>query len=639
MPRFAGTPVETEATRGPRFRGAAVEADVPRETTRRAPTVAGSTDPTVGMSLGEQFRAGLGRNLTETGAGAYQAGVDLLNAGFAPVRQVLGALGSNVPIAPGVQAEAERLRAEQAERNVTGEPLRRRPAGLAGEFTGAATTLLAPGIALRGTAAGNALLPQTVAGNVRQGAILGAIQPVAEGESRLQSAAVGGLTGGVGAAIPAAGGALYRGVRSALEPLTQRGQESIVGQLLRQSATVPERINVAAPSGIPGVQRTLAEEADDPGIAQLQRQFETPLANQQRANNTARVEAIRGGFRGADQESIAAIESARDEAAERALARLPQVTNEAPRANPFGSLGGVQPQQAQAIDLAPVDRLLASAAEKRSRRPAVASALNYVRDQLRTPVRNAEEAYDVRKTIDDLMNGRLGGDQASSRAARAELMEAKALLDRQMERAYPEWGTYLQGYREASTAADQARVGQRLLEGQGGVPTLDAQGNPLLTPAQLTRGRNADRLVQSATGFPRARAETTLTGEQRTLLSQLAEDADRLRSVENFGRAKGSNTVQNLATQNILSSIAGRSRLGQLATQLQPVQRVAALGERTYGLFGVPERLQQLTVEALENPARARELLARLPAPDRALVSDALTRAGGFVGQMVAAGQ
>ena len=160
---------------------------------------------------------------------------------------------------------------------------------------------------------------------------------------------------------------------------------------------------------MPGVTRTLAEETLDPGIAQLQRQFPAQLADQAMANNAARAQAVRGTFEGADQASIDGIEAARDEAADSALSGLSAVRNTS-QANPFASLGVALPKQSRAIDIEPVDRLLASQIKMASKRPAVQDALRYVQNLTRGGVQDARQAYDVRKTIDDLMNGRLQGD-------------------------------------------------------------------------------------------------------------------------------------------------------------------------------------------------------------------------------------
>lgn len=603
-------------------------------------------NPTEGMGAADRFRAGLGKSMVDTISGARQFATEAVAAPLAAVGNIYGALGMG-GAQEGLQApsrEAARLRSQETERKALDAPLMRTPAGLAGNVTGTALQLIGPGAALRGTKAAPYLLPRTVAGNARQGALLGLIQPVGDEDSRTQNVALGTAAGGVGAAVPALLGAGYRGARSILEPLTQRGQENIIGRLLQASATDASRLATAAPSAVPGVTRTLAEESADPGISQLQRQFSPQLAGQAGANNAARAQAIRRTFEGADDASVAAIESARDKAAGETLRGLRGIRNpppvQTPKAEPdfFAGLGGVRPKPVAAeaaqevITLKPVNSTINALIKKADRRPEVQSALQYVQGLTKKPVRNAEEAYNVRKTIGDLMDGRLGADKASATTARRELMLVRDVLDRQMREAFPEWGSYLQNYKAASRRADQARVGERLLERSRqavdpitGERTMSA--NDLASSAN-----NVEGLVRQATGFRRATPESALTDQQRTLLSYLGDDAGRMAAAQNSGRAVGSDTAQNLATRNILSTLAGGSRLANLATQAQPMQRLAALGEKTYGVLGVPDRLQSVLVEALSDPSRARQILGRLPGPDRRLVEGALSRVGGTLG-------
>jgi hypothetical protein len=592
----------------------------------------------------EEGIIGLGRSLDRTFRGAKQLATDSLGNQSRLAALALRSAGMDSAsnalvrnVSAPLAASSQRQRSEEAASRALESQYD--PGGYvaAGDVLGTIGQIVGPGALLRGTSAAPAFLPRTIGGNMLQGSVLGAMQPVAKDGERGRNALVGTVASGAGAAVPRAAGAAIGAGRAVVAPFTQSGQNRIAAQVIRRSAVDPARLAASAPSPIPGVQRTLAEETLDPGIAQLQRQFPVQLADQQMANNAARVQAVRQTFRGADQASIDGIESARDAAADRAVGGLAGIANSLPEANPFAGLGVRQTTQS-VIDLDPVSRTLGNLIDTQRGRPAVQSTLAYVRDLVKQPVRNAEEAYNVRKTIGDLMEGRIGGELASSKVARAQLMQAREVLDQQMAKAFPGWGAYLQEYRAASTAADQARVGQRFIEGSGVPRGVDqTTGEVMLTPAALMAGRNADRLTQVATGFPRATAETTLTPPQRNLLAQLADEADRIRFTQNAGRAAGSNTAQNLATGNVLQTLSGGNRLANTLLASQPAQRVAGLAERTYGLFGVPERLQSVLADALANPQQAREILAALPASDRSLVTQALARVGGTTGALTPA--
>jgi hypothetical protein len=171
---------------------------------------------------------------------------------------------------------------------------------------------------------------------------------------------------------------------------------------------------------------------------------------------------------------------------------------------------------------------------------------------------------------------------------------------------------------------DQAKVGKSLLGMARQAADPNTSERSLGANALSRAANDPDALVRGATRFSKSSATNTLTPEQASLLRMLGDDASRMDFAATGGRAVGSDTAQNLATRNILSTLAGGSRLANMALQSQPMQRVAALGEKTYGLLGVPDRLQAVMVEALSDPARARQILGRLPGPDRSLVEDAL---------------
>lgn len=589
-------------------------------------------------NFGEDLAAGLGKSVIDPLLGLRQLAVE----------------GAGV-VSDDADRYGQQLRAEQDERARLDVPLMRSPGGVIGHTGGTVAQVIGPGILARGTAAGAALLPRSIAGNTAQGAVIGAVQPVGTEDSRLGNVALGGGAGFGGSTLGAILGGGWRGTRAIVEPFTEAGQERIAARAIQSSAADPSVLLRPDPSRVAGVTRNLAEETADPGVATLQRGVAASdptiggqFAARDAANNAARVQAVQSGFEGADQASIDALELEARKSASRAAQQLRNVVNPAPIPvapvpfNPFGSLGvGAPPaapvaQAAKAIDLQPVDDLLGKLVNARRGNETVQKALQRAQGVIRrTQPRDAKEAWNIRQELDNIIQGT--GDDTSGRAARRELTLAKAAIDRQMTRAFPGWGQFLKDYKGQMARADQARTGQRLLEGSTGTRAFDKDGNPLLTPANLREGRNADRLVAQATGFPRARAERTLTPPQRTLLDDLAEDSDRILAAQNAARGPGSNTAQNLATMNFLRSLAPQSRIAEFVLSTQPAQRLATLGEKGLGVFGIPARLQAVTADLLQNPARAREVLERLPAADRSIVSEALTRTLGAGGALTPA--
>ena len=567
----------------------------------REAVVEEAPDPTGGMSRLDQVRAGYGKSFVDNARGSIQAGLEAVAVPFSNVANIYGLGRKDVARTLNAPArKAAEMRAEETERQKLDAPLMRTGGGVAGNILGTLTQLAGPAYLARGSVAAPAFLPRTTVGNAVQGGVLGAIQPVGTEDSRLANMAVGTAAGGAGAALPQLAGSALRAGRAVVEPITRRGQERIVARAIQRSAADPARLMQATPSAIPGVTRTLAEESADPGIGQLQRQFTTQLADQAASNNAARAAAVRSTFEGADDSSIASIRAGRDAQAGQVL----------------GGLSG-----AAVPDMAPFRQAIESGIAANQGNPAAQRALQEVLSEL-PEIKTAEQAYNVRKYLDFILSKQ--SDKPAAKAASRELQQAKGVLDQEMVKVFPEWGDYLTDYTAQSRRMDQAKVGKSLL----GMARQSADPNTTersLGANALSRAANdPDALVRGATRFNRSTAGNTLTPEQSSLLRMLGDDASRMDYAATGGRATGSDTAQNLATRNILSTLAGGSRLANMALGSQPVQRVAALGEKTYGLLGVPDRLQSVMVEALSDPARAREILGRLPGPDRSLVERAL---------------
>ncbi len=643
---------------------------------------------TDGMGQYKRYLAGVGASGVETWKGLKQAGTDAALRSAALGDTLLGALGMegaqgvvrrnvSAPLARSSRGQM----AETAERRALNADLMSTGAGQFGNIVGTAAQLLTPGLALRGTAAASMALPRTVAGSAVQGGVIGAVQPHAEQGERGRNAAVGTVAGFAGSAIPRAAGTALRTAGAFVKPFTSRGKEAIVGDVIRRSATDVSRVQTANPSRVPGVQRTLAEESADPGIGQLQRQFSTQLADRAAANNAARTEAVRAQFRGADNAAIDGIETARDAAANAAMRKV----NSATGADPSRLLSQIERAQRKlkgrphvAAALEPIKPLLRKEVPLKDRkREALAVMSDYVNkgrkssadfDAARAAMtmirrgdipdvalssKSGQEAlkraaklmerdivpedrvavlYDARKTINDMIGGKYGGEAASAQAATRELMTIRNALDRVIGKAAPEFRPYMTAYKQASTEADQARVGMTLLN--RGKQTADPNTmERVLTPNTLSRAaNNPDELVRSATGFRKDSASRKLTAGQLDLLKALGEDASRMDSAVTAGRAPGSDTAQNLATRNILNTMAGESGLAKWLLGTDAAKHASSVLEKTYGIAGVPQRLQEVLVEALENPQYAREIVGRLPPADRALLESIVGRAGGFAG-------
>jgi hypothetical protein len=201
-------------------------------------------DPTEGMSGFDKFAAGTGKAMVDTWRGA---------------KQLVG-LGNQAEI-----DEAARLDA----------PLMDTGAGIAGNVVGNLATMIGPGAVAGAVGKAASLpklvnaaraftLPTTIKGAAAAGAGFGALQPVAEDDSRAQNMALGAVGGALGNAIPKAIGRVVSPNTSAeVQSLMRAGVTPTPGQILGGTAKALEEKAASVPilgDAIAGSQRRAVEE-------------------------------------------------------------------------------------------------------------------------------------------------------------------------------------------------------------------------------------------------------------------------------------------------------------------------------------------------------------------------------------------
>lgn len=451
------------------------------------------------------------------------------------------------------------------------------------------------------TLAGKAVAGATVGG------LTGAAQFVPEGGSRAVNAAVGASLGAVLPGLLKGVSLTYGGVKTLagrlkdLVPgMTNPARERLAAQLIRESAANSDNLAMAGkqPQFIPGTQQTLAEATNDAGIAGLQRtlasmdpRFNNELTNLAQANNTARVEAIRAGFGGADEASAQAIEAARNQATAPLLAAARKV---------------------KGVDIEPAVKLADRIIKSREGNKTVVGVLSEVRDLLKSPnMDQVQVLHNVRQEIGNILSG-LSPSKEAGKAATRELLAIREALDKQIAKASPEFQKFLKQYAQMSKEAGRVRMGDELL-GKS-FAARDAAGNPILSPAQFARAANdLDRVAKAATGFRKETAQSLMTPEQRTLTEAMRADLDRLARSQTGGKAVGSNTVQNLmGAANVRGTVAGET-VGAMAPGVMGMPlNLLNSARRHYG-----EKTVAIVQEMLLNPQRAQQLLSQYPAAQR----------------------
>lgn len=172
-------------------------------------------NPTEGMSGLDQFRAGVGQSIAQTGRGLGQLGYETVggNPVLGPLNLATGGgvnrLLGREPVGALIQQGVEEGRRLDA-------PLLDTPGGFWGSVTGSVAQMAAaPG-------GGGVGFLAKAPGAAAQGAGFSMLQPVGEGESRLQNTLVGGGLGVVGQGLASGGQRLAQGALARLEPAARR---------------------------------------------------------------------------------------------------------------------------------------------------------------------------------------------------------------------------------------------------------------------------------------------------------------------------------------------------------------------------------------------------------------------------------
>lgn len=573
--------------------------------------------PTDNMSGLDLLRAGFGKSLVDSYYGIQQSAGDNGGPLLALQQGTIGALRGDGFLESGLVAlsklgaERKRLRDEEADRRELNKPLLDTGYGMAGNVLGTIAQILGPGVAARGTAAANALLPSTVRGNALQGLAIGALQPVASENERVGNALLGGVGGGAGAiAAKGAGAALNTG-RNLLARTGLNATDRQAGNVLAREATNPNNLTIT-PSAVPGVQRTLGEASGDSGLMAL----ENTMRSQNRGafepidlrNNAARVQQLQN-IAGTDAD-MAAAEAARTAASEGLR----------DRAFAEGAESLARNQQASALML-PTDTGMSSLRESirgiaRSGAgdPTIQSATTAVSRALDQAGDSVGGLYNTRKYIGKLLNAPATNSGDAS-AAQPQLIRMRELIDQNISARAPSFPEYLDAYRNASKPINRMEVGREVISNaQGKAPAFDVLGNPILTPSGISRATNdLDAIAAKATDFKKARAADILTADDLASLRAIQDDMQRI-AQRNRSAAVGSPTMER-------GSIAERTALQGVAGKLPWVGRLFEHYEQQAN-----QRLSERLAYLMANPSEAQRVLRALPKEDAGVLRKSLNQ-------------
>jgi hypothetical protein len=424
----------------------------------------------------------------------------------------------------------------------------------------------------------------------------------------------------LGGALPAIGGlAGYAGnaAGSLVRPFFKSGQEKIAGNVLRDFAENPLAARTQlANSGeiVAGSMPTTAMSAGDNGIAALSRamqnadpRFAAELATRQTAQNQARTTAIENIAGNTGKIDIA--KSARDAATDPMRESVLMAAGRVPTESILGKLENLiaNPNNAGKLSQQALNEYKASIAKASQDGTIDARAL-----------------YEIRKDINTTLQGKLQGDAGNLRYASTQLKNVKGLIDDAIDMASKKvqgtgtevmpyganistgtipnpvgsqaprasWSDYLKRYTNESIPIGQMEKLDTILK-QAQTGTVDAQGGLILSGAKLNNilKNEGDALRQS------------LSPEQLDVLRRVSADLNAGQIANNTGRAVGSNTLQNMAQNQILTSALGKT-IGGSSPATATIGRLLQL---PYGTAN--KQIQERLGNALLDPKEAARLM------------------------------
>ena len=516
---------------------------------------------TSGMSGGEKFLAGAGKAFADLGRGAGQ---------------LVGLVSRD---------DVAQSRKEDAALMDTG-------AGMAGNIVGNVAAL-APTIAIPGAA--------SIPGAMAIGAGSGLLAPSESTGETLRNV---GLGAGISAGANVAGralGAAYQGAKALAAPLSGRGREMIAARTLQRFSDDPIAAARALDNPevlVPGSMPTVGELTQDAGLAQLQRSVAN-MDPQAVARFSQRAQEQAGARSGVLRNLAGTPE-------QRAAAEAARETNAAARYGAAYDAG---------IDPAALTPEVTGRITDLMQRPSVQSALARAR-QLASEegIQISDDAagsvrglHFVKKALDDEIAsaGKPGGlGPAQQRAVMATRDKLLGVIDE----ISPDYAAARAGYAADSAPINRMDVGNRLYETLR--PALsDYGGVTRESGAQFAKAlRDADLTAARATGFKGSKLAELLTPDQMKSLEGVAKDLARKANSQELGRASGSNTAQNLISQNLLEQIAGPTGLPRGFVDNVLLETTLGRGAN-WALQSAEPRVQQILTEALLDPARASALL------------------------------
>lgn len=402
----------------------------------------------------------------------------------------------------------------------------------------------------------------------------------------------------LGGLSPVAIKPIARGIGSAarglVAPFFESGQSGIAGRTLSAfagNADEAARNMAVAREIVPGSLPTAAEASKDAGIAQLQRS----LANASPKLSDDLTQ------RALDQNS----------ARMAALTRVTGTPDDLLSATARRTAIGEKIYNKAFKHAVPANASLATLAERPSMQAAIKKA-NTIAAESGKPLGNLFDKSGKQASVRGLHYVKLALDDMVDTAplsgiGKSELFQiqkTRAELLKWLQYNSPAYNSARVRFEKASRPIRRMEVGQGIMDRATGSQMRNIRGEFTLSPAQFGQAIKADeKLVKAATGQTANKGiAATMTPKQNAALAGIKADLERSSSGQSLGKAFGSNTAQNLASQDLLREVFGKSVAGSAFAQTltRPISFATKIGE---------EGIRNALARALTDPAYAASLM------------------------------
>lgn len=550
-----------------------------------------SSDPTKGMGGFQKFAAGAVSSFAREARGLEQKSAKIasmhLPGPFGTAQGLAERLRQAITDrTPGViQSDIDEARRLDAPLMKTGEG---QLGAVAGNTALALPTAFIPGA-------------NTYLGSTLIGSALGALEPVATGESQARNTVAGGAGGFLGQLGGRVISSVGSGIKAITEPFYKKGQENIAGRAL--SAFAGNADDAAAKMAtakeiIPGSAPTMAEASGDAGVSQLQRalqsqnpQLASDLAERALDQNSSRLAAMHEltKYGGNLDEALTRRAEAGAKLYEKAFGQKIRVDDaiKAIQSRPSFQKALERAQRIAEEEGAPIKNLFDQDGKFASTR-----AMHY-----------------VKMGFDDLIN-----DAPQAGIGKTELNAIKStrgkLLD-WMSENNPAYNTARVRFEKMSRPINRQNVADEIVSRATRSQQPNARGEMTIYPDAFSRTLKdeGEAVTKAATGRAGKTLESVMTPKQMDVLRAIRGDLARSVTARDSGRAVGSNTAQNLASQNFLNQSLGP--LGPLASRFaeSPAARSTIGRVTSFAAKPLEGDIQNILGEAVLNPSYAAELM------------------------------